>query len=50
MRHRILTDPFPHIIVEDVYEEQELELIWEEFNFFTKRGKLLRPEEYCGVG
>lgn len=49
MRHRILTDPFPHIIVEDVYEEQELELIWEEFNFFTKRGKLLRPEEYGGV-
>ena len=49
MKHRILTDPFPHIIAEDVYEEQELELIWEEFNFFTKPGKLLSPYEYGGV-
>ena len=34
-------DPFPHLIVEDFYNEKELELIWEELNFYTKPGKLL---------
>ena len=41
--------PFPHLIVENLYNEEELELIWEEFNFFTKSGKLLEAKDYGGV-
>ena len=33
-------EPFPHIIVKNFYNEEELELIWEELNFYTKPGKL----------
>ena len=33
--------PFPHIIVDNFYDEEELQLIWEELNFYTKPGKLV---------
>ena len=46
MKAQILSEPFPHLIVEDVYKENELELIWEELNFFTKPGKLMFPKDY----
>jgi len=42
-------EPFPHLIVEDFYDEKELELIWEELNFYTKPGKLLEAKDYGGV-
>ena len=29
-------EPFPHIIVKNFYNKEELELIWEELNFYTK--------------
>jgi hypothetical protein len=46
MKVKILIEPFPHVIVEEVYEDHELELIWEELNFFTKPGKLMLPKDY----
>ena len=46
MKAQVLTEPFPHVIVEDLYEDHELELIWEELNFFTKPGKLMLPKDY----
>ena len=46
MKIKVLKDPFPHVIIENVYEEDELELIWDELKFFTRPGKLLPPEEY----
>ena len=42
-------EPFPHLIVENFYNEEELELLWEELNFFTKPGKLLEAKDYGGV-
>ena len=42
-------EPFPHLIVEDFYDEKELELIWEELKYYTKPGKLLTAEQYGGV-
>ena len=33
--------PFPHMIIENFYNESELDLIWEELNFYTKPGKFL---------
>ena len=51
---RALKDPFPHLIVENMYNEKELELIWEELYFLTKPNKLLTPDKfgaaYDGVG
>ena len=38
--------PFPHLIVEDFYDEEELDLIWEELNYYTKPGKLLPAEKF----
>ena len=41
--------PFPHIIVDNFYDEEELQLIWEELNFYTKPGKLVEAKDYGGV-
>ena len=41
--------PFPHLIVNNFYNETELELIWEELKFFTKPKKLLDAEGYGGI-
>jgi hypothetical protein len=32
-----LNDPFPHILISDMYEENELNLIWKELNFFIDK-------------
>ena len=31
--------PFPHLILRNFYNKEELDLIWEELNFYTKPGK-----------
>ena len=41
--------PFPHLIIDNFYNEEELELIWEELKFYTKPGKLLTAEQYGGI-
>ena len=43
------TDPFPHIILHDFYDDEELELIWEELNFYTKPGKLVTADKFGGI-
>ena len=42
-------DPFPHIIFHNFYDNNELELIWEELKFYTKPNKLFDVEDYNGV-
>ena len=46
---RTLTDPFPHVIATDFFEPQELNLIWEELNFFTKPNKLYDARLFGGA-
>jgi len=41
--------PFPHLIVNNFYDNEELELIWEELKFYTKPGKLLEAKDFGGV-
>ena len=41
--------PFPHLIVNNFYNDEELELIWEELKFYTKPGKLLEAKDFGGV-
>ena len=36
------SDPFPHLIVKNMYSEGELELIWEELIFLSKPHKFLQ--------
>ena len=43
------SDPFPHLILENFYNEEELELVWEELKYYTKPGKLLEPKDFGGV-
>jgi len=41
--------PFPHIIVKDIFEEDDLNLLWKELDFFTTPNKLLPAEKYGGI-
>ena len=41
--------PFPHLILHNFYNDDELKLIWEELDFYTKPDKLLDAKEYLGV-
>ena len=45
----VYPDPFPHLIVNNFYNSQELELVWEELKFLTKPNKLLDAKDYGGV-
>lgn len=38
--HKI-REPFPHLIIEDFYSEDELKLIWQELDFLTSPHKLI---------
>ena len=44
-----LLEPFPHLIIKNFYNSNELELIWEELKFYTKPGKLLTAKDFGGV-
>ena len=46
---RAFVEPFPHLIFENFYNLEELDLIWEELKFYTKPGKLLDAEQFGGV-
>ena len=41
--------PFPHLIVDNFYDDNEIELIWEELKFYTKPNKLLEAKDFGGV-
>jgi len=38
-------NPFPHLIIEDLYDENELQLIWQELDFLCHSKKWKLPEE-----
>tara|TARA_Y100001963_G_C6600926_1_gene362478 strand:- start:43 stop:699 length:657 start_codon:yes stop_codon:yes gene_type:complete len=42
-------EPFPHLILKNFYDEEELKMIWQELKFLTKPGKLLSPKDYGGI-
>ena len=33
-------EPFPHLVFHNFYTDEELDLIWEELNFYTRPKKL----------
>ena len=42
-------EPFPHLIVRNMYTDEELDLIWQELDFLTYSFKLSDPSEYLGA-
>ena len=42
-------NPFPHFIIYNFYDNDELKLIWEELDFYTKDGKLFEARDFGGV-
>ena len=49
LQAKAYTEPFPHLIIKNFYNEEELKLIWEELIFYTKPDKLLEAKDYGGV-
>ena len=45
----VFNDPFPHLVIKNFYNEEELKLIWEELNFYTKPDKLLEAKDLVGL-
>ena len=45
----VFPEPFPHLVINNFYDDEELELIWEELKFYTKPGKLLEAKDFGGV-
>tara|TARA_B100001173_G_C15876107_1_gene499480 strand:- start:40 stop:690 length:651 start_codon:yes stop_codon:yes gene_type:complete len=41
--------PFPNLVITDYYDSEELELIWEELDFYTKPGKLFSARDFGGT-
>ena len=45
---KTLSEPFPHLIVENMYNNEELDLIWEELDFLSKPHKFLQEDDGTG--
>ena len=45
----IYCEPFPLMVVNNFYNQQELDLIWKELDFYTAPNKLVSAENYWGV-
>ena len=45
----VFSDPFPHMIVRNYYNDDELKLLWQELDFYTHPGKLLNAENFGGI-
>lgn len=46
---RSITHPFPHLIIENMYNDEELELIWQELEFLNKFNKFNTPDKYVAA-
>ena len=38
-------DPIPYLLIENTFNQQEMELIWEELEFLNQPGKLMPPDQ-----
>ena len=45
----LYVEPFPLMVVQNFYNQSELNLIWKEFDFYTAPNKLFEAKEYGGV-
>lgn len=47
MDYQIFNEPFPHVIIEETFDEDQLKLIWRELEFLLD--KLTDPETYAAA-
>lgn len=45
----VYDQPFPLMVIDNFYNDDELKLIWEELDFYTKPGKFLDAKDYGGL-
>ncbi len=45
----LYVEPFPLMVVKNFYNQNELDLIWKELDFYTEPNKLFEAKEYGGV-
>ena len=45
----LYAEPFPLMVVQNFYNQSELDLIWKELDFYTAPNKLFEAKEYGGV-
>ena len=45
----VFSEPFPHVIFHNFYSKHELDLVWEELDFYTRPGKFLEAKNFGGV-
>ena len=45
----LYVEPFPLMVVKNFYNQNELDLIWKELDFYTEPNKLLEAEGYGGI-
>ena len=45
----LYVEPFPLMVVQNFYNQNELDLIWKELDFYTAPNKLFEAKEYGGV-
>ena len=45
----LYVEPFPLMVVQNFYNQNELDLIWKELDFYTEPNKLFEAKEYGGV-
>ena len=49
MGYKVYKEPFPHLIIKNLYNKKEFDLVWEELKFYTKPGKLMEAKNYGGL-
>jgi Rps23 Pro-64 3,4-dihydroxylase Tpa1-like proline 4-hydroxylase len=49
MNIRLLDQPFPHVVIDNFYDDQELKDIKDELHFLAKPGKLMPPGRIHGA-
>jgi len=45
MKLHVIKYPFPHVVINDYFTEEELKRVWKELNFLTQKDKLQIPEK-----
>jgi hypothetical protein len=46
---QVINDPFPHVIIDNFYDENELKHIWQELDFYTAPTKFVSAMETGGA-
>lgn len=46
---QLLSNPFPHAVIDNFYSEEELELLWKEMEYLTSPNRMVKSGIYLGT-